>query len=96
MQYTEIFKVKKKRRKFSEKNRHFFLIFAQNIDCGYTFNRLGEGVLTSTDNLCFGAKIRKIGIPLRTSVLSQYIKVGYKGVYVIRTRFPDEHVTDVY
>ena len=29
----------------------------------------GEAVLTSTHNLCFGAKIRKIGIPLHTPVL---------------------------
>ena len=40
-----------------------FLIFAQNIDCGYT------AVLTSTHNLCFGAKIRIIGVPLHTPVL---------------------------
>ena len=40
----------------------FFLIFVQNIDYGYT-------VLTSTHNPCFGAKIRKIGIPLHTIVL---------------------------
>ena len=39
------------------------LIFAQNIDC------LAKAVLTSTHNLCFGAKIRKIGILLRTPVL---------------------------
>ena len=31
-----------------------FLIFAENIDRGYTF-----GVLKMTHNLCFGAKIRK-------------------------------------
>ena len=37
-----------------------FIFFAQNIDCG---------VLTSTHNLCFGAKIRKIGLPLHTPVL---------------------------
>ena len=41
------------------------LFFAQNIDCGYT----AEAVLTSTHNLCFGAKTRKIGIPLHTPVL---------------------------
>ena len=40
---------------------NIFLIFAQNIDCGYTLER--EAVLTSTHNLCFGAKIRK-SIPL--------------------------------
>ena len=32
-----------------------FLIFAQTIDCEYTL----EPLLTSTHNLCFGAKIRK-------------------------------------
>ena len=32
-------------------------------------NRLAEAVLTSTHNLCFGAKIRKIRIPLQTPVL---------------------------
>ena len=30
---------------------------------------LGEAVLTSAHNLCFGAEIRKIGIPLHTPVL---------------------------
>ena len=43
-------------------------------------------VLTSTHNLYFGAKIRKIGIPLHTPVVL-YVKVGYKGVYIIRTCF---------
>ena len=51
-----------------------FLIFAQNIDCGYT---LGEADLTSTHNLCFGAKIRKIGISLHTPVL--LFKSGVQG-----------------
>ena len=49
---------------------YIFLIFAQNIDCMYK--------LTRTHNLCFGAKIIKIGIPLHTPV-SLYIKVGFKG-----------------
>ena len=48
---------------------YIFLIFAQNIDCGYTLEPLAEAVLTSTHNLCFGAKIKKIGIPLHTPVL---------------------------
>ena len=63
-----------------------FLIFAQNIDCGYNlepprwggsyeylqsmfWSKNSEAVLTSTYNLCFGAKIRKIGTPLHTPVL---------------------------
>ena len=40
------------------KNFDIFLILPQNIDCGYTLERLGEAVLTSTHNLCFGAKVR--------------------------------------
>ena len=41
----------------------------------------------STHNLCFGPKIRKIGIPWHTIVLL-YIKVGFKGVFV--ASFPDD------
>ena len=48
---------------FQRKNFDIFLIFAQNIDCGYT--------------LSFGAKIRKIGIPCIPHFC--YIKVGLKG-----------------
>ena len=59
MQYIEIF-FSRKNLKFYQKNFDIFLIFDQNI---------GEAVLTSTHNLCFGAKIRKIGIPLHTPVL---------------------------
>ena len=33
-----------------KKNVVFFLIFAQNIDCGYTLD------VTNTHNLCFRAK----------------------------------------
>ena len=46
-----------------------------------------EAVLTSTHNLCLGAKIGKICIPMYTSVY--YIKVGYEGVYIARICFPD-------
>ena len=58
---------------FQYKNFDIFINFAQNIDCGYTL----EPVLTSTHNLCFGAKIRKIGIPLHTPVL--LYKSGVQG-----------------
>ena len=37
-----------------------FLISAQNIDCGYSLERLSEAVLTSTHNLCFEQKYKKI------------------------------------
>ena len=44
-------------------------------------------VLTSTHNLCFGAKIRKIGIPYIPQFC--YIKLGFKGVYISQACFPD-------
>ena len=59
------------------KNVDIFLIFAQNIDCGY--------ILTSTHKLCFGANIRKIGKPCISQFC--YIIVGFKGVYFSRTLF---------
>ena len=51
------------RRAFGSGCNHYenLPIFAQNIDC--------EAVLMSTHNRCFGAKIRKIGIPLHTPFL---------------------------
>ena len=45
----------------------------------------------STHNLCFGAKIRKIGIPLHTPVLP-HIKVGYKEVFIARAYFSAEYM----
>ena len=53
-------------------------------------NRLAEAVLTTTHNLCFGSKIRKIGIPLHNRVL--LYKSGFKGVYIAQTYFPDEQI----
>ena len=37
----------------------FFLIFAQNIGCGFTLEPPLRGVSNEYPNLCFGAKIRK-------------------------------------
>ena len=68
MHYTQIF-LALKSENFQLKIFDIFLIFAQNIDCGYTLEPPREAVLTSTHNLCFGAKIRKLGIPLHTTVL---------------------------
>ena len=50
-------------KKKSVEKIYIFLVFAQNIDCWYTLDPLVEAVLTSAHNLCFGSKIRKIGIP---------------------------------
>ena len=40
-------------------NFNIFNIFDKKIDCGYTLEPPWR-----THNLCFGSKIRKIGIPL--------------------------------
>ena len=67
MQYTAIFHGCKYQN-FYKKNCDIFPIFAQNIYCGYMLRRLIEAVLTSTHNLCFGAKMRKkMCIPVNPS-----------------------------
>ena len=63
VQYTAIFHGYKNDH-FQMKNCNIFLIFAQNIDCGYSLEPphnidCGYSFLTSTHNLCFRAKIRK-------------------------------------
>ena len=58
MQYTAIFHGSKNDN-FQIKKVDNFLIFAQNRDCGYSFEPPLEAVLTSTHDLCFRAKIRK-------------------------------------
>ena len=82
MQYTEIFSAVKIENFTRKKNDTcIFNIFAQYIHCRYTL----EAVLTSTHNVCFGSKIRKLGIPLQTPL----INVGIKVVFIARTCFPD-------
>ena len=81
MQYAAIFEGCKNGN-FQMKNCDIFLIFAQNIDCRYTF------VLTSTHKLCFRAKIRGKNAYLCKPQF-YYIKVGCKGVYITRTCYPD-------
>ena len=58
VQYTAIFHGCKNDN-FQMKVFDIFLIFAQNIDCGYRLEPLIEAVLTSTHDLCFRVKIRK-------------------------------------
>ena len=71
------------------KNCDIVLIFAKNIDRGYTLEPppLIEAVLTSTHDLCFSAKIRKN--EYRCKPQFYYIKVGCKGVFSTRTCYPD-------
>ena len=56
---------------------HIFLIFAQNIDYGYTLE-------PPCHNPCFGAKMIKMNTPAY-----MYQKVGFAGVYISQTCFPD-------
>ena len=72
---------------FSRKLLIFFLFLLKTYIVGTRLNHLGEAVLTSTHYLCFGAKIRKIGIPLQTTVL--LYNSGVQGVNITRTCFPD-------
>ena len=75
MQYTVIFKfVKKTKINFQYNFFDIFLIFAQNIDCGY--------------NLCFGAKLRKHRYSPAYPIFF-YILVGFKAVYIAWACFPD-------
>ena len=73
MQYTEIFKVVKneKKKKISRilYYVYFFLIFAQNIDFGYTLELPCRGGSNEYSLSMFWNKIRKIGIPLQTQIL---------------------------
>ena len=61
---------------FQLKTFDIFLIFAQNIDCGYTLEPPRQGGSNEYPQ-CFGAKIRKIVIPLHTPVL--LYKSGVQG-----------------
>ena len=54
---------------FHMKKCDIFLVFAQNINCGYTIEPLlfSEAVLTSTHNICFRAKNKKMNTPVNPS-----------------------------
>ena len=61
---------------------NIFLIFAQNINCGYTHN------------LCFRAKTRKNVYPC--TLQFYYTKLRYKGIFVTRACFRDAcHLDEV-
>ena len=66
-----------------------FLIFAHNIDCGYTFEPPRRGDSNEYPQFMFWSKNKKIGKTLQTPVFFD-IKVGNKGVYIARRCFPDE------
>ena len=67
----------------------FFLIFAQNIDCGYTLEppRRGESM--------FWTKNKETRYTPAYPLL-YYMKVGFKGIFIARTCFPDDENNTLY
>ena len=58
--YSNILKiVLPKNINFQIVNSDIFLIYSQNVDCGYTLELLDVALFASTNNLCFWAEIRK-------------------------------------
>ena len=88
VQYNAIFQGCKNGN-FLMKKCDIFLIFALNIDRGYTL----EPPRTSTHNLCFRATVRKNVYPCTPQFY--YIKVGCKGVFVTQTCFRDVETRDI-
>ena len=67
MQYIAIFKVVKNEN-FQKKKNHIFLMFAQNIDCGYSLEPPRQGGSNENSQTMFWSKNKK-NIPLQTPVL---------------------------
>ena len=68
---------------------YIFLIFAQNIDCGYTLEPPRRGGFDEYPPSMFWSKNMKNRYTSPYPSFA-YIKVGYKGVFITRTHFPDE------
>ena len=73
---------------FQRKIFDIFLIFAQNIDCGYTLEPPRRGGSNEYPQSMFWSKNKKNRYPCIPQFY--YIKVGFKWVFVARTCFPDE------
>ena len=73
------------------KNCDIFLVFAQNIDCGYTLEPPESGGSNEYPQSMFWSKNKKIMFtPQPCKPQFYYIKVGCKGVFIRRTCFHDE------
>ena len=69
-----------------------FLIFAQNIDCGYTLEPPQRGGSNEYPQSMFCSKNKK-NMYTRVNPTFFYIKVGCKGVFTTRTCYPDGNKT---
>ena len=87
VQYTAIFHGCKNDN-FQMKCFDIFLIFAQNIDCGYMLEPPQRGSSNEYPQSMFSSKNKKKVYPCEPQFY--YIKVGCKGVFVARTCFHDE------
>ena len=65
----------------------FFFFFAQNIDCGYTLEPPRLGGSNEYPQSMFWSKNKNKRYTLAYSSFT--IKVGFKGVFIARTYFPD-------
>ena len=73
------------------KNVDIFLIFAQNIDCGYTLEPPRRGGSNECPQSMFWSKNKKNRYtPAYPSFY--YIKVEFKGVFIALTCFPDVQI----
>ena len=86
MQYTEVLKVVKNEN-FLLKIFDIFLIFAQSIDCGYTLEPPRRGGSNEYPQSMFWSKNKKNRYT--PAYPSFAIKVGYMGVFIAWTCFPD-------
>ena len=68
--------------KFHQKNFDVFLIFAQNIHCGYTLKPPRRGGSNEYTQSMFWSKNKK---NRHTPAYPSYIKMGFNGVYITRT-----------
>ena len=87
MQYTAIFHGCKNDN-FQMIFFYIFLIFAQNIDCGYTLEPPQRGGSNEYPQSLFWSKNKKKIYPSKPHFF--HIKVGCKGLFITRTCYPDD------
>ena len=75
-------------KKISLEKKNIFHSFAQSIDCGYTLELPRRGGSNKYPQSMFRSKNKTHVYPCKTHFY--YLKVGYKGVYISRTCFPDD------
>ena len=73
---------------WKKKNVKIFLNFAQNIDCGYTLEPPRRGGSNEYPHSMFWSKNKKNRYTPAYSSFT-YIKLGFKGVFIARTCFPE-------